>query len=155
VLGSFSRLLGGSEEPVAASHQPIAIGAGWRDIEVEGEAYRRAEIVRLFNGIGRNKGGVTMQQAPLIPEPSNQFDRNAVKVVIRGNHVGYVPADFSARVASACRCPEAAERDARDASKLARRAAGTVRGEYWPTWKPSITELKRQQRLDEARAGVC
>lgn len=210
MAGFFSRLLGGSEEQPVASQQPMAIGTGWPDIEVEGEAYRRAEIARLFRAIGRDEGGVTMQQAHLIPEPSNQFDRNAVKVVIRGNHVGYVPADFSARVASACRslprgsvavvsarvwarvddgtwrarvtlafsgtteqeqdyaaqrreaeqsvarreaaaAQKAAERDAREALKVARRAAGTVRAEYWPTWKPSIAELKRQQRLAEAR----
>jgi len=151
-----------------------------------------------------------MQQAHLVPEPTNRYDRNAVKVVIRGEHVGYVPADFSARVAGACRAlsrgsvavvparvwarvdgntwrarvtlaftgasedeqdyaaqrvemelleaqraaasaQKIADREARDAAKLARREAGTVRGEYWTTWKPSIAELKRQQRLDEAR----
>lgn len=209
-MASFlSRLLGGGDSP-PASQQAVRIGARWADIEVEGEAYRRAEVSRLFVGIGRAEGGVTMQDAYLIPEPTNQYDRNAVKVIIRGEHVGYVPAEDSARVASACRglgrgsvavaparvwarvdggtwrarvtlafsgssedeqdyaaqrrdmeekdslrlaaaAQKSAEREARDAMKLARTEAGSVRGEYWPTWKPSIAELKRQQRLDEAK----
>ncbi|MEP6479272.1 MAG: HIRAN domain-containing protein [Rhodoglobus sp.] len=210
MAGFLSRLLGGADAP-QGPQQVVFIGAGWPDIEVEGEAYRRAEVSRLFNGIGRPEGGVTMQQAHLLPEPSNRYDRNAVKVLIRGEHVGYVPADFSARVASTCKglsrgsvavvqarvwarvddgtwrarvtlsftgvqedeqdyaeqrrateehdaqraailAQKSAEREARETSKLARREAGTVRGEYWTTWKPSIAELKRQQRLEEARA---
>jgi hypothetical protein len=166
---------------------------------------------RVFLGLGRPEGGVTMQVANLEPEPKNRFDRNAVKVIVRGEHVGYIPEEFSAQVAAACKqvgrgrvatAParvwarvdgdmwrarvtlsfsgvteeekdyaadrraeqerdarraaeaqqKAAEREARDSAKLARRQAGEVRGQYWPTWKPAIAELKRQQRLDEARA---
>lgn len=209
MAGLFSRLFGEGDNP-QTPQQSASIGSGWPDIEVEGEAYRRAEVSRLFQGIGRPEGGVTMQQAQLVPEPTNQYDRNAVKVIIRGEHVGYVPADFSSRVAGACKAlsrgsvavvparvwarvdgntwrarvtlafsgtsedeqdyasqrvemeeieaqraaasaQKIADREARDAAKLARRVAGTVRGEYWTTWKPSIAELKRQQRLDEAR----
>jgi hypothetical protein len=211
VAGFLSRLLGGGEAAPQHPLQPVAVGAGWPDIEVEGEAYRRAEVARVFNGIGRAEGGVTMQQAYLMPEPDNRYDRNAVRVIVRGEHVGYVPAEYSAQVASVCqrlgrgsvavaparlwarvdgstwrarvtlafsgtteeeqdygeqrreldaiaahrdaeRALKAAERDAKEAAKLARREAGTIRGEYWTTWKPSIAELKRQQRLDEARA---
>jgi hypothetical protein len=189
----------------------VAIGAGWPDIEVAGESYHRLEMSRVFLGLGRPEGGVTMQVAYLEPEPKNRFDRNAVKVIVRGEHIGYVPEEFSAEVAAACkrvgrgrvataparvwarvdgdlwrarvtlsfsgakeeerdyaadrravqerdaqRAAEAqqrvAEREARESAKLARRQAGEVRGQYWPTWKPAIAELKRQQRLDEARA---
>ncbi|MDF1478246.1 HIRAN domain-containing protein [Leifsonia sp. H3M29-4] len=210
MAGLFTRLLGGSDAPQGAQ-QYVVIGAGWPDVEVEGEAYRRAEVSRLFKGIGRPEGGVTMQQAQLVPEPSNRYDRNAVKVIIRGEHVGYVPADLSARVASECKrlgrgsvavvparvwarvdggtwrarvtlsftgasedeqdyaeqrrgieerdaqkaaalAQKAAEREARESAKAARRETGTVRDMYWTTWKPSIAELKRQQRLEEARA---
>lgn len=210
MAGFLSRLLGGSEPAPTGLLQPVGIGAGWPDIEVEGEAYRRAEVGRVFSGLGRAEGGVTMQQAELVPEPANRFDRNAVKVMIRGEHVGYVPAEYSAQVAAVCktlargnvavvparvwarvdgttwrarvtlafggttedeqdyaeqrreldaitaardaeRAQKAAEREAREAAKVARREAGTIRGEYWTTWKPSIAELKRQQRLDEAR----
>lgn len=211
MAGFFTRLLGGGDPTPEGPLVPTAIGAEWQDIEVEGESYHRLEVSRLFGGIGRAEGGVTMQDAYLVPEPDNRYDRNAVKVVIRGEHVGYVPADLSARVASACKslgrgsvavvparvwarvddgtwrarvtlafsgtaeaeqdyaeqrresdeltaqraaavAQKLAEREARDAAKVARRDAGMVRGEYWTVWKPSIAELKRQQRLEEARA---
>ena len=34
----------------------------------------------------------------LIPEPKNQHDPNAIKVVVAGQHIGYVPADHTAVV---------------------------------------------------------
>lgn len=213
MAGFLSRLFGGAPVPsphVEATINEVAIGKGWPDLEVSGEAHRRAEISRVFLAIGRPEGGVTMQRAYLVPEPTNAFDRNAVKVIIRGQHVGYVPADSSAVVAQACRAigrnavafaaarvwarvdsgtwrarvtlafsggsePEKdyaaerlqqehlqAERDAeaerraterrdREEAKRAKRNAGMVRGEYWTTWKPAIAELKKQQRLAEAR----
>lgn len=46
---------------------------------------------------------------------------------------------------------KAAEREAREAHKEARRTAGEVEGQYWPLLKPSISELKRQKRFEEAR----
>ncbi|GAA2516735.1 hypothetical protein FB389_0960 [Rarobacter incanus] len=44
-----------------------------------------------------------------------------------------------------------ADRAAREAEKEARRTAGAVDGQYWPLLKPSIAELKRQKRFEEAR----
>lgn len=44
-----------------------------------------------------------------------------------------------------------AEKAAREAHKEARRTAGEVDGQYWPLLKPSISELKRQKRFEEAR----
>jgi hypothetical protein len=109
MAGFLSRLFGGatptSHSQVADNYVGVSeasIGSGWSDIEVEGESYRRAEVARIFTGIGRPEGGVTMQRASLVPEPSNPHDRHAVKVIVRGEHVGYVPADQSQRVARAC-----------------------------------------------------
>jgi hypothetical protein len=109
MAGILSKLFGGtakaSNSRVADSYvgtTEASIGGGWSDIEVEGESYRRAEVARLFIGIGRPEGGVTMQRASLVPEPNNPHDRHAVKVVVRGEHVGYIPADQSQRVARAC-----------------------------------------------------
>ncbi len=211
MAGFFARLFAGSDAVPTGPLQPVSIGAGWSDIEVAGESYHRNEVSRVFVGLGRPEGGVTMQYAFLVPEPTNQYDRNAVKVIVTGQHVGYVPAELSRRVASACKTlapgqvaavpariwaradggtwrarvtlsfsgetePEqdyaeqrraeeardaqradaiaqkSAEREARENAKVARKAAGEVRGEYWQTWKPAIAELKRQQRLDEAQA---
>jgi len=210
MAGFFARLFAGSGSAPTAQLQPVSIGTGWSDIEVSGESYHRNEVSRVFIGLGRPEGGVTMQYAYLVPEPSNRYDRNAVKVIVSGQHVGYIPAELSRRVASACKAlgvgqiaavpariwaradggawrarvtlsfsgeteaeqdyaeqrrreeardaqraeaiaQKTAEREARENAKVARKTAGEVRGEYWPTWKPAIAELKRQQRLDEAR----
>lgn len=48
------------------------------------------------------------------------------------------------------RAKKDAEKAARLAQKEARHAAGEVNGQYWSALKPSISELKRQQRFDEA-----
>lgn len=40
---------------------------------------------------------------------------------------------------------------AREPLKEARRVAGSIDGQFWPLLRPSIAELKRQERFDEAR----
>ena len=65
-------------------------GDGWlsiyddlRILNVAGMSFRQ--------GIGRYKGFI---DAALVPEPKNEFDPNAIKVVaIDGHHLGYIPAD--------------------------------------------------------------
>ena len=39
----------------------------------------------------------------LEPEPTNQYDPNAVKVLHEGKHIGYVPRDLSAEIAKRCK----------------------------------------------------
>jgi hypothetical protein len=214
--GFLSRLFGSSKAPDAVS-MPISgaherrIGLDWPDVEVSGESYHRDQIARLFHGIGRPEGGVTMQTAWLVPEPTNPYDKNAVRVIVRGELVGYVPAELAGSVSRACsavgrgnvavgparvwaRVDEgtwrarvtltfagtteaekdyAAERREAEADEVQRRAeldrkaaeraeherliaerksAGSVNGEYWKLLKPSISELKRQRRFEEAGA---
>ncbi|NYF18548.1 hypothetical protein HDC37_003413 [Microbacterium sp. AK009] len=67
---------------------------------MQGESFRRDAMRRLFDELGLPAGGVTQQTAHLEPEPSNPYDLNAVKVVIRGWHIGYVPNEISAEVAT-------------------------------------------------------
>lgn len=108
MVGFLSRLFGGDNTKAEASNASTAvrtnvhIGHGWDDIEVEGESYRRGEIAAVFGQLERPEGGVTMQVASLVPEPNNPHDRNAVKVIILGQHVGYVPIHQSRTVARAC-----------------------------------------------------
>lgn len=46
-------------------------------------------------GSGESVGLVAYFTAKLVPEPSNKFDKFAIKVVIQNKHVGYVPKSFS------------------------------------------------------------
>ena len=65
-------------------------GDGWlsiydnlRILNVAGMSFRQ--------GMGRYKGFI---DAALVPEPKNEFDPNAIKVVaIDGHHIGYIPAE--------------------------------------------------------------
>ena len=41
---------------------------------------------------------IFITKATLVPEPKNKFDKFAVKVLIKGKHVGYIPASFSYEV---------------------------------------------------------
>lgn len=221
MAGFLSKLFGGDKEKAeptpAPRAAPVAPAPGREvpvsfreDLEVSGEAYYRDGIGKIFRGLGRTEGGVTMQTAYLVPEPNNKYDRNAVRVVILGEQVGHVPQEVSAAIARVCagvgrgnvatvlsriwarnddgtwrsrvtlmfsgdresekdyaaeareaeayyaereaeRERKEAEKAAREAHKEARRAAGEVEGQYWVLLKPSISELKRQKRMEEAR----
>lgn len=92
-----------AQEAAPSTGQGVAIGHDWDDMEVSGEAYYREGIAKIFRGLGRNEGGVTMQVAQLIPEPDNKYDPNAVRVVVLGQEVGHVPQENSRAVARACK----------------------------------------------------
>lgn len=69
----------------------------WPNVDVVGESYRSDEIRALFpRQMGPNDREV-VGVAQLLPEPTNRFDPTAVKVVVAGRHVGYLPKDMAAR----------------------------------------------------------
>lgn len=107
-MGFWSTLFGKVKKSPASSPRPtptptptVKLSPEWGEIEVQGESFRRDAVRRLFDELGLPEGGVTQQVAQLVPEPSNPYDRNAVKVVIGKWHVGYVPSEISAEVAAA------------------------------------------------------
>jgi len=68
--------------------------------EVVGESHKVEQIERLLKRSddedGKQAGRVYFpQQATLAPEPSNRHDPDAIKVMIDGVAVGYVPADLT------------------------------------------------------------
>jgi len=100
-MGFWSTLFGKSAEVAGSSPAPARqLNPRWGEIEVQGESFRRDAVRRLFDQLGLPEGGVTQRTARLVPEPSNQYDRNAVKVVIDGWHLGYVPNEISAEMAT-------------------------------------------------------
>jgi hypothetical protein len=65
------------------------------ELEVHGESYRQAalaEVSNLADGVVRRREVA----AVLVPEPRNQYDRNAVRVEVFGRLVGYVPREDAA-----------------------------------------------------------
>ncbi|TNC19777.1 hypothetical protein FHE66_02730 [Georgenia sp. 311] len=65
------------------------------DLEVEGESYRREAFKTLFLRAGRASGGVISRTALLVPEPKNQYDRNAVAIIVDDLHVGYLAREYA------------------------------------------------------------
>lgn len=61
----------------------------WPHRDVVGESFHEAAIRSLFpKQIGQDHE--VFLTASLIPEPTNKWDRHAVKVVVKGQHVGYL-----------------------------------------------------------------
>jgi hypothetical protein len=63
-----------------------------KDIPITGISYRDADARRALGRKGEWKG-----QAALVPDPTNRHDPHAIKVLINGIHVGFVPRDVAAR----------------------------------------------------------
>lgn len=64
---------------------------GWGRVEVAGESHYGSAFEAIVN---RNGGGREVElsvTAVLLPEPRNRHDRNAVKVLVAGDQVGYLP----------------------------------------------------------------
>ena len=84
------RFLGGS------THDAAPGGRRWFDypsgggVDVAGAHYRLEAWQRAFH-LGP-AGDTRLAQAELIREPTNRHDHNAVMVLVRGEHVGYLPA---------------------------------------------------------------
>ena len=64
-------------------------------IEVVGESFYRAALGRIAAAAGPSR----VVSASLVPDPSNPYDRNAVRVEIEGELVGHLPRDLAALVA--------------------------------------------------------
>lgn len=63
----------------------------WIRRPVAGESFHEKEIRALLPRTMGTESVEIQEQALLVPEPTNRHDRNAVKVMIRGQHVGYLP----------------------------------------------------------------
>lgn len=72
----------------------------YANTEVAGEFARMDAIHRALGRVPRRDEEIVEEGllAQLVPEPANQFDRNAVKVVIAGQHVGYLEKQVAATV---------------------------------------------------------
>ncbi len=59
--------------------------------DVVGESYRRDNLTALIRAHKAFDTGQIFSTAVLEMEPANEFDSNAVKVVVEGTQVGYIP----------------------------------------------------------------
>ena len=61
--------------------------------DVVGESFHESEIRSLFPARIGERGHELALRAALVPDPGNKYDRNAVKVMVSGQHVGHLAKD--------------------------------------------------------------
>lgn len=103
-MGIFSNLFKGK----AIKVEPVTFSQGTPDIdeeactfEVVGESFQRDHLVALLKKHGAIQDGRFPTPAKLELEPTNDFDPTAVKVMIEGLQVGYIPKHLSADITKA------------------------------------------------------
>lgn len=72
-------------------------------IEVVGESNYQAALLAVSGGKTPDGPAQTEHLAQLVAEPSNPYDRNAVRVEIDGRLVGYLPRQFAGRLSAVLR----------------------------------------------------
>jgi hypothetical protein len=77
-------------EGIAVDERP-ALDDSEYTYDVVGESYRRDNLTALIRAHNAFETGQILSTAVLELEPSNSFDSSAVKVVVEGTQVGYIP----------------------------------------------------------------
>lgn len=87
-------------QPLDLPEYPLYYTSRYARIETVGISHRREALVKALNGgPALNKEMTLDTTAQLVPEPTNPHDRNAIKVVLNGHHIGYVPVEISSAYA--------------------------------------------------------
>ncbi len=100
-MGIFSNLFKGKSQPQSSSNFPQANQSVDEDaysFEVVGESFQRDHLIALLKKNGVIQVGRYAAPATLELEPTNDFDPTAVKVVVDGLQVGYIPKYLSGDV---------------------------------------------------------
>ena len=100
-MGFFDNLFGSKSEnldsPAVDMGEEDYVESGY-NFDVVGESFQRDHLVALLKKNKVIEVGEFATSAMLELEPTNDFDPNAVKVMVDGLQVGYVPKTFSGDV---------------------------------------------------------
>ena len=100
-MGIFGNLFGSKSENLDSSAADMGeedyVESGY-NFDVVGESFQRDHLVALLKKNKVIEVGEFATSAMLELEPTNDFDPNAVKVMVDGLQVGYVPKTFSGDV---------------------------------------------------------
>ena len=103
-MGIFDNLFGskgsGQDAVEIESEEDESAESGY-NFDVVGESFQRDHLVALLKNNGVIDVGQLQTHAMLELEPKNDFDPNAVKVMVDGLQVGYIPKTFSSDVTEA------------------------------------------------------
>jgi hypothetical protein len=86
-----SESIHGPGVPVAKATNTQAPDGVDYNYEVVGESFQRDHLTALIRAHDSFESGEIHSTAVLELEPTNPFDENAVKVVVEGTQVGYIP----------------------------------------------------------------
>ena len=86
-----SESIHGPEVPMASATNSKAPEGVDYNYDVVGESFRRDGLLALVRSHKAFDTGEIYGSAVLELEPTNEFDSTAVKVVVEGVHVGYIP----------------------------------------------------------------
>ena len=84
--------------PEVVSSSPSSSDDSDYNYDVVGESFQRDHLMALIRSHKAFSTGEIVATAVLVPEPTNEFDPTAVKVVIEGVQVGYIAKFDSAAV---------------------------------------------------------
>ena len=86
-----SESIHGPEDPGASSSNSEAPDGVDYNYDVVGESFQRDHLTALIRAHNAFESGEIYSTAVLELEPTNPFDSSAVKVVVEGTQVGYIP----------------------------------------------------------------
>ena len=86
-----SESIHGPEVPVVSATNTQAPDGVDYNYDVVGESFQRDHLTALIRAHNAFESGEIYSTAVLELEPTNPFDENAVKVVVEGTQVGYIP----------------------------------------------------------------
>lgn len=86
-----SESIHGPEVPEASASNTEAPDGIDYNYDVVGESFQRDHLTALIRAHNAFESGEIYSTAVLELEPTNPFDSNAVKVVVEGTQVGYIP----------------------------------------------------------------
>lgn len=96
-MGVLARLFGGRDNPEPLETVWLdGLGRGSPSFEIVGESHYQAALEDIC-GPKCEEGYHYSCSANLIPEPTNSYDRNAIRVDIDGRTVGYLRRDDAAK----------------------------------------------------------
>ena len=68
------------------------------DFEISGESFHTANLLTIFKNLNMNSTSSQIVEATLSRDPFNDYDKNAVEVLIQNLLVGYIPKEQARKV---------------------------------------------------------
>ncbi len=118
----------------------------WPNQEVVGVSYRTEAIRALFPRMLPNDARLECE-ADLVREPSNPHDRQAVAVVVRGVHIGYLPRDVAPNYQALLQHLEV--------SAFRAQVLCSLRASEWIETVYDRNDHERHQTVFHCRASIC